>query len=103
MIVAVRPARDGGGHAGVAVTVADTGSGMERETLERLFSPFVTTKGESGNGLGLWVSKGIVDKHHGTLTVRSQPNHGSVFRLFLPLDAAAPEGSLMQAAGAVVR
>jgi signal transduction histidine kinase len=91
LIVAVRPARDGSGRAGVAVTVADSGCGMEKSTLDRLFSPFITTKGESGNGLGLWVSKGIVDKHHGTLTVRSRPKMGSVFRLFLPFEASAAE------------
>jgi len=71
---------------------------MERETLERLFSPFVTTKGESVTG-SVYGYRRNCGQASRTLTVRSQPNHGSVFRLFLPLDAAAPEGSLMQAAG----
>ena len=45
------------------VTIADTGSGMDKETLNQLFRPFFTTKGEVGTGLGLWVSKGILEKH----------------------------------------
>jgi len=91
MVVEVRPARDRAGREGVIVTVADNGCGMDRPTLERLFYPFITTKGEAGNGLGLWVSKGIVDKHHGTIAVRSRRDRGTVFRLFLPLNPAVSE------------
>ena len=86
VIVAVRPSSDGAGRAGVTMTIADNGSGMERATLERLFFPFITTKGEAGNGLGLWVSKGIVDKHQGLIKVRSRPGAGTVFRMFLPIE-----------------
>jgi PAS domain S-box-containing protein len=86
LVVAVRPARDGKLREGVSVTVADTGIGMNRTTLNRLFLPFVTTKGEAGTGLGLWVSKGILDKHHSTIQFRSKPGTGTVIRLFLPLD-----------------
>jgi signal transduction histidine kinase len=91
MIVAVRPAHDGSGREGVAVTVADTGEGMVPATRNRLFHPFVTTKGEEGTGLGLWVSKGILEKHQGIISVRSKPGCGTVFRFFLPLDASLPE------------
>jgi signal transduction histidine kinase len=59
---------------------------MEMYMFDRLFHPFVTTKGEAGTGLGLWVSKGILDKHHATINVRSRPGSGTVFRLFFPLD-----------------
>jgi signal transduction histidine kinase len=86
LIVAVRSAKDGQGREGVSVTIADTGHGMNRLTLDRLFHPFVTTKGEAGTGLGLWVSKGILDKHRSTIRVRSKAGAGTVFRLFLPLD-----------------
>lgn len=86
LTVAVRPARDCAGREGVSVTVADTGSGMDRQTLGRLFHPFATTKGEAGTGLGLWVSKGILDKHKATIAVRSKPGRGTVFRLFFPLE-----------------
>ena len=86
LIVAVRPAQDREGREGVSVTIADSGSGMDQRTLGRLFHPFVTTKGEGGTGLGLWVSKGIVEKHQSKIAVRSKPGRGTVFRLFLPLD-----------------
>jgi signal transduction histidine kinase len=51
--------------------------------------PFVTTKGEAGTGLGLWVSKGILDKHHTRVAVRSRRDCGTVFRLFVPIEASA--------------
>ncbi len=91
LIVGVEPSRDAAGRAGVAVTVADNGSGMGREMLERLFHPFATTKGEAGTGLGLWVSKGILDKHHSSIAVRSRRNRGTVFRLFVPVEEGASE------------
>jgi len=78
------------GEPGVVLTVADTGHGMSRETLTRIFEPFFSTKGATGTGLGLWVSLEIVEKHGGCLRVRSRlsrPDHpgGTVFRFFLPL------------------
>jgi PAS domain S-box-containing protein len=91
MYLRVRTAIDREGREGVAVTVADCGTGMDRFTVNRLFHPFMTTKGESGTGLGLWVSKGIVDKHHGKIRVHSKKGFGSVFRMFLPLDTTAGE------------
>ena len=81
----VRSAHDGSGRGGVAVTVADSGSGMDKQMFDRLFHPFVTTKGEAGTGLGLWVSKGILDKHSAQVTVRSKPGFGTVFRIFFPI------------------
>lgn len=78
------------GEPGVAITIADTGTGMSSDTRTRLFKPFFTTKGITGTGLGLWVSKGIIDRHRGTLNVRSSqsPAHRStVFTLFLPFNA----------------
>jgi signal transduction histidine kinase len=91
LVVAVRPATDWNSRKGVAVTVADTGSGMDRAMLDRLFHPFATTKGDRGTGLGLWVSKGILDKHQARVAVRSRPQSGTVFRFFLPADAASRE------------
>ena len=64
LILSVHPAKDRAGCDGVRVTIADSGSGMDNYMFDRLFHPFVTTKGETGTGLGLWVSKGILDKHH---------------------------------------
>jgi signal transduction histidine kinase len=85
LILEVRPSTNRTA-SGVAVTVADNGSGMDREMLKRLFHPFVTTKGEAGTGLGLWVSKGILDKHHATVAVRTRPGCGTVFRIFFPTE-----------------
>jgi len=73
---------------GVRVTVADNGPGIPEEVLGSLFTPFFTTKGEKGTGLGLWVSRGIVTKHEGTLRLRSStdgPRCGTAFSIFLPL------------------
>lgn len=73
---------------GIRITVADTGTGMKRQTLSSIFEPFFTTKGIGGTGLGLWISKEIVERHQGYLFVRSsmgQEHHGTVFTLFLPL------------------
>jgi signal transduction histidine kinase len=78
------------GQRGIAVTIADTGVGMTPETIRSIFRPFFTTKGLTGTGLGLWVTKEIVDRHRGTLNVRSSPSsahRGTVFTLFLPFDA----------------
>ncbi|MBS1804749.1 MAG: response regulator [Acidobacteria bacterium] len=86
LILEVRPATTRTA-SGVAVTVADNGSGMDRQMLQRLFHPFVTTKGEAGTGLGLWVSKGILDKHHATVAVRTRPGRGTIFRIFFPVSA----------------
>jgi signal transduction histidine kinase len=91
LVVGVRPCSAAPGRPGVAVTVADSGSGMDPEMLDRLFHPFATTKGEAGTGLGLWVSKGILDSHNTKIAVRSRRNCGTVFRLFIPLEAMAGE------------
>jgi signal transduction histidine kinase len=77
------------GRAGVIFTVADTGSGMSARTISRIFEPFFTTKEVSGTGLGLWICREIVDRHHGSLRVRSSASpqrSGTVFTLFLPSD-----------------
>jgi PAS domain S-box-containing protein len=77
---------------GVVLTVADTGCGMSAHTLSRIFVPFFTTKGQNGTGIGLWISRGIVDRHRGVLKVRSRQSRqcsGTVFALFLPFDGTA--------------
>ncbi len=76
---------------GLILTIADTGCGMSPETLSKLFEAFYTTKGIAGTGLGLWISKEIIERHHGRLSVRSsqRPGHtGTVFTIFLPFEAA---------------
>jgi len=66
---------------------------MDRSMFERLFHPFVTTKGEAGTGLGLWVSKGILDKHNARVAVRTRSGCGTVFRIFFPIDGETPPKS----------
>jgi signal transduction histidine kinase len=76
-------------YKGVRVTVADNGAGIPLGVSRNLFAPFYTTKGEKGTGLGLWVSRGIIEKHEGTIYFRSslQPGKsGTVFSVFLPFE-----------------
>ena len=71
---------------GVRITVADTGFGIPAEHLESIFEPFFTTKKDTGTGLGLWVSRELVEKHGGSLRVRSRtsdPLCGTIFSIFL--------------------
>ncbi|HTC73968.1 MAG TPA: PAS domain-containing protein [Edaphobacter sp.] len=78
------------GHKGLILTVADTGSGMSPATTAKIFEPFFTTKEIGGTGLGLWVSHEIVERHGGTLAVRSSQHighSGTIFTLFLPFEA----------------
>lgn len=65
--------------------VADTGLGMTPETVERIFEPFYTTKGEGGTGLGLSASHGIITRHHGQIMVVSEPGLGTRFEIRLPV------------------
>jgi two-component system, chemotaxis family, CheB/CheR fusion protein len=78
---------NGRGRAGVRVMIADTGIGIPEQERARLFEPFYTTKKDSGTGLGLWLSEGIVRKHDGTIQVRTSTHpgrSGTIFSLFLP-------------------
>jgi signal transduction histidine kinase len=78
------------GGAGIRLTVADNGTGMDGATLARIFEPFFSTKGITGTGLGLWVSREIVEKHQGHLRVRSRLGVGTVFSLFIPEEYCEP-------------
>jgi signal transduction histidine kinase len=75
------------GPDSVQITVTDTGSGMDQETREAIFAPFFTRKAR-GIGLGLAVTKRIVEAHHGTITVQSAPAAGSSFTITVPAAAA---------------
>jgi signal transduction histidine kinase len=75
----------------VRITVADDGGGIPRGHLGQIFEPFYTTKRDTGTGLGLWVSRGIIEKHGGSIRVRSRSDGqsekkttGTVFSIFLP-------------------
>lgn len=78
------------GKAGLVLTIGDTGTGISPAARKNIFDAFFTTKGTAGNGLGLWVCQEIVNRHHGTLRVRSsqrQGSSGTAFALFLPFEA----------------
>lgn len=69
----------------VKLTVADTGHGIPPEAVKRIFEPFFTTKEfGKGTGLGLTVVKGIIEEHHGTITVESEEGRGTRFTILLP-------------------
>ena len=89
----------------VALTVRDTGSGMDAETRDRMFEPFFTTRSpERGSGLGLAIVLGIIQEHEGAIEVESAPGAGTTVRLIVPaaeseepeegsLEPTAPRGS----------
>jgi PAS domain S-box-containing protein len=74
---------------GIRITVADEGSGISSESKEKLFTPFFTTKKEVGTGLGLWITKDLIEKRGGKIRFRSRtnPKSGTVVNIFLPLES----------------
>ena len=72
---------------GVRVTIRDSGTGIPKEHLQRIFEPFFTTKGNLGTGIGLWVSRQLIEKHGGHLSAESgtdENNRGTLISIFLP-------------------
>lgn len=79
-----------GDSSSMSITVSDQGIGMAEEDLKRIFRPFeraVSDKHFGGLGLGLFITKQIVDRHNGTITVQSRPGEGTTFFVNLPLHA----------------
>ena len=69
----------------VIIEFADTGSGIDADQINRIFDPFFSTK-PTGTGLGLFVSYGIIENHHGSISVQSELGAGTVFTIYLPID-----------------
>lgn len=81
-------------RAGIRVSIVDTGVGIRPENREKIFQPFFTTKAEKGTGLGLWVSRGIIQKLEGSITVRSSARSDKAvtcFTVFLPAHQTSDE------------
>jgi signal transduction histidine kinase len=79
------------GREMVQIEIHDSGMGLAAAQLDRLFQPFFSTKGAHGTGLGLWVSKGIVEKHEGSIRLASQSENGlnrTTATVLLPLRAS---------------
>ena len=91
--ISVREATDWTLHRrGVMISIIDTGNGIRPEDAHHLFQPFYSTKSTKGTGLGLWISKGIVQKYEGRISFRTLRTRGgctTCFRVFLPFSGAA--------------
>ncbi len=77
--------------------ICDTGSGIRPEDSKQLFEPFFTTKSTKGTGLGLWISKGIVQKYQGVIrfrSMRSLKGNFTVFSVFIPKSASGQEAEV---------
>jgi len=79
---------DSGEKESIKITLKDSGEGIAQEDIERIFEPLFTTKAK-GIGLGLAVSKKIIDANHSQISVESQPGKGSTFTLLLPIQKEA--------------
>ena len=86
--VALRRVQDSrNDQVGARITIADTGSGIAPQKIPAIFEPFYTTKESTGTGLGLWVTRQLIEKHGGSIRVRSSiqgKRRGTIFRVFLP-------------------
>jgi len=75
---------------GIRVSIADTGRGIDRLNIKQIFEPFFTTKGITGTGLGLWITRDLIEKRSGKISLRSTTKFGAsgtVFSIFLPFEA----------------
>jgi PAS domain S-box-containing protein len=92
--------RYNGSTPGISVSILDTGAGIKSEDAKHLFEPFFSTKSEKGTGLGLWISRGIVQKYEGNITfrsVRSGEDSATCFRVFIPLRSESHLRSMIPA------
>jgi signal transduction histidine kinase len=104
--IRLKASRDWRDHRaqGMRVTICDSGAGIDRAMLRRIFEPFYTTKAETGTGLGLWVVAQLVERHKGHVQVRSlqRGERGTtVFSVFLPIGDFPSAESLMETAKGV--
>ncbi|MGB5986507.1 MAG: response regulator [Desulfobacterales bacterium] len=79
----------GGKGDGIDITISDNGVGMDRNALNKIFSLFFSTKGGQGTGLGLFITKKIIDQHGGAISVTSDVGQGSCFHITIPRQSSA--------------
>ena len=82
LTLATRDEQAADGRAGVVIEVRDSGPGLAPQVIERLFRPFFTTKND-GNGLGLWISLGLVERYGGSIEARNADGGGAIFSITL--------------------
>jgi signal transduction histidine kinase len=85
---------------GVRITILDTGTGIQANARKSVFEPFFTTKADVGTGLGLWITKNIIEKHHGNIRFLSKTgprDHGTAFSMFLPFNIQDDGAQVRQA------
>ena len=78
----------------IVFEVSDNGTGMDQETIERLFTLFFSTKGKEGTGFGLFIADRIIRKHGGSIEVKSKSGHGTQFRIKIPRISCGSEEKL---------
>ena len=76
-----RPAEISRNDDWIKITITDTGTGISSEQAKHLFEPFYTTKGEKGTGLGLYITKQLVERNSGKISVQSKEGKGTIFIL----------------------
>ena len=82
---------DGDDKGKVEISVKDTGCGMNAEVKNKLFQSFFSTKGTEGTGIGLMITKKIIDEHEGIIAFESEPGKGTKFVFKLPERDQSPE------------
>ena len=80
----------------IQIKIADTGCGIPKENIPQIYDPFYSTKGPKGTGLGLAVVWGIIEKHNGTISVKSEVGKGAVFTLHLPVSGEKQSSTLIE-------
>jgi signal transduction histidine kinase len=78
----------------VCIRISDNGKGIKETDINKIFDPFFTTKPVGkGTGLGLSISFGIIQKHHGSIDVKSKPGEGATFEIRLPIRQSGSEST----------
>ncbi|HSM73793.1 MAG TPA: HAMP domain-containing sensor histidine kinase, partial [Desulfobacterales bacterium] len=77
-------------NGNISFSIIDNGIGMDEATQGKLFTLFFSSKGVQGTGLGLYITKNIIEQHGGTISVSSAPGQGSRFTILLPIQGKQP-------------